>query len=219
MPAKKNTPAPHPALAAAEERVRTLLDLETLETRKSDALDFRDTAVWQIREAVRIAFQAGLEAAAPASPAKRALDQLLHAAEMMIAARADDMLTEEEWDGLKAATDAGRKVLPPIPTEPGEMLATLKIDTTTRRSAGAGTWVEGSIAGHDFQALVFPEHAANASFELGRSRISKLWLREQATRRDVAAFERGWDVQPTTPAARTIVDLLCAGLAETVHGK
>jgi hypothetical protein len=35
----------------------------------------------------------------------------------------------------------------------------------------------------------------------------------------VAAFERGWDVQPTTPAARTIVDLLCAGLAETVHGK
>jgi hypothetical protein len=78
---------------------------------------------------------------------------------------------------------------------------------------------EGTIAGHDFQALVFREHAANASFELGRSRISKLWLRERATRRDVAAFERGWDMQPTTPAARTIVDLLCAGLAEIVHGK
>lgn len=35
------------------------LDLETLETRSSDSLDFHDTAVWQIKEALEAAYQAG----------------------------------------------------------------------------------------------------------------------------------------------------------------
>ena len=37
--------------------------------------------------------------------------------------------------------------------------ADLKITKTTRRAAGAGTWICGTIAGHRFDALVFPEHA------------------------------------------------------------
>jgi len=37
----------------------------------------------------------------------------------------------------------------------------LRITKTTRRAAGAGTWVCGTIAGHRFDALVFPEHAEN----------------------------------------------------------
>jgi hypothetical protein len=36
----------------------------------------------------------------------------------------------------------------------------LRITKTTRRGAGNGTWVCGTIAGHRFDALVFPEHAA-----------------------------------------------------------
>ena len=38
---------------------RDLLGIETLETRKSDRLDFHDLAVWSIREALVAAFEAG----------------------------------------------------------------------------------------------------------------------------------------------------------------
>lgn len=34
--------------------------VETLETRKSDSLDFHDVSVWQIREALEDAFIAGM---------------------------------------------------------------------------------------------------------------------------------------------------------------
>ena len=39
------------------------LSLETLETRKSDSLDFQDQAVWSIRSALEAAFEAGRRAA------------------------------------------------------------------------------------------------------------------------------------------------------------
>jgi hypothetical protein len=177
-PTTKKNPTPptrEQHLAQAEEAVRQRLDLETLETRNSDSLDFHDVSVASIRAAVRIAFDAGFAAA------------------------------------------GGTVEI--IPTEPDEMLATLKITKTTRRHAGAGTWVSGTIAGHAFEALVFPEHAETASYELGDSRISKLHLREIATGTEVACFDRGWDMQPTTDAARAVAHLLAAGLAETVYGK
>ncbi len=37
------------------------LGIETLETRKSDRLDFHDTAVWCLRDALEAAFNAGVE--------------------------------------------------------------------------------------------------------------------------------------------------------------
>lgn len=37
------------------------LGVETLQTRKSDHLDFHDTAVWCIRDALEAAFKAGAE--------------------------------------------------------------------------------------------------------------------------------------------------------------
>ena len=39
------------------------LHLETLETRKSDSLDFHDTAVWAMKAALEEAYKAGLAAA------------------------------------------------------------------------------------------------------------------------------------------------------------
>ena len=105
------------------------------------------------------------------------------------------------------------------PADAMDLLATLEITKTTRRAAGAGTWVSGTIGGHAFEALVFPEHAESESYELGDSRISKLHLQTRPGRVEVACFDRGWYLQPTTDAARAIVDLLCAGLAETVYGK
>lgn len=38
---------------------REILDLETLETRSSDRLDFHELAVWEIREALEAAYNAG----------------------------------------------------------------------------------------------------------------------------------------------------------------
>ena len=57
----------------------------------------------------------------------------------------------------------------------------LHVTKTTRRAAGNGTWVCGTIAGHRFDALVFPEHADNPDWEIGDSRITKLWVRRWPT--------------------------------------
>jgi len=38
------------------------LDLETLETRRSDSLDFREQAVWCIKTALEAAYEAGRQA-------------------------------------------------------------------------------------------------------------------------------------------------------------
>ena len=37
------------------------LGIETLETRRSDSLDFHDVAVWSVRDALEAAFKAGVE--------------------------------------------------------------------------------------------------------------------------------------------------------------
>lgn len=37
------------------------LDIDTLETQKSDRLDFHDVAVWCLRDALEAAFKAGAE--------------------------------------------------------------------------------------------------------------------------------------------------------------
>jgi hypothetical protein len=40
---------------------RQHLDVETLESRRSDRLDFHDLAVWSIKAALEAAYQAGVE--------------------------------------------------------------------------------------------------------------------------------------------------------------
>jgi len=51
------------ANATIEKIAREVLDLETLETRKMDSLDFHDLAVWEIRKALEAAYNAGRDAA------------------------------------------------------------------------------------------------------------------------------------------------------------
>ena len=46
-----------------EQIARQHLGLETLETRRSDQLDFHDLAVWSIEAALQAAFEAGKRAA------------------------------------------------------------------------------------------------------------------------------------------------------------
>ena len=95
----------------------------------------------------------------------------------------------------------------------------LEITKTTRRTTSGGTWIHGRIAGHGFQALVFAEHAEEPEYELGQSRISKLWIRRLADKRTVCNFDRGWDIQPADATAAAIVDFLAEGLAQYTYGK
>jgi hypothetical protein len=94
----------------------------------------------------------------------------------------------------------------------------LRIQRTKRSPYNGGTWVRGTLAGHAFEALVFAEHAESESYELERSRISKLCVRDAADR-VVACFDRGWDRTPDDEIAQAIIDLLAAELAEAVFGK
>jgi len=100
-----------------------------------------------------------------------------------------------------------------------DLLDTLKIIKIERRTSFGGAWVQGTIGEHRFDALVFPEHAECPDYELGDSRISKLTVQRISDKATVANFDRGWDVRPTTTVAGQIVDLLAAGLAETVYDK
>ena len=103
-------------------------------------------------------------------------------------------------------------------SDPADLGDDLEITKVTRRASGAGTWVIGRLSGHRFDALVFPEHAAVADYEIGDSRISKLWLQRLEDERTVFNWDRGQDVPAATPEAKAIVDFLCAGLAEFTFG-
>ncbi len=57
---QNDTHIPAELLAIAER-----LGFPTLETRSSDALDFREVAVWMVRDALRHAYEAGRRSAPP----------------------------------------------------------------------------------------------------------------------------------------------------------
>lgn len=95
----------------------------------------------------------------------------------------------------------------------------LVITKTTRKAAGAGTWISGTINEEfRFDALVFPEHALEPSHEIADSRISKLWIRPTKTGETLYGWDRGLDRPAGTPEVQAMVDLLCDGLADLVYG-
>ena len=95
----------------------------------------------------------------------------------------------------------------------------LEITKTTRRASGAGTWVSGTLCGHRFEALVFPEHAANPEWEIGDSRISKLWIQRLADKREVFNWDRGADVPAADHLVECIIDFLAGGLADHIYAE
>jgi len=97
----------------------------------------------------------------------------------------------------------------------GDDLQFTKIE---RREAG-GTWVNGTLNGHSFSALVFPAHAENPDYEIEDSKISKLWIQRIADKKTVFNWDRGEDIAAQTPTAEIIVGFLCAGLADHTYAE
>ena len=95
----------------------------------------------------------------------------------------------------------------------------LRITKTSRRASGGGTWVSGTIAGYRFDALVFPEHAENPEWELGDSRISKLWIARLKNKETVFNWDRGMDMPAASDKTQAVVDFLCAGLADHIYSE
>ena len=93
----------------------------------------------------------------------------------------------------------------------------LEITKTTRRASGGGTWVCGTLSGHRFDALVFPEHADNPEWEIGDSRISKLFIQRLADKQTVFNWDRGADVPAADQTVASIVDFLAGGLADHIY--
>ena len=93
----------------------------------------------------------------------------------------------------------------------------LEITKTTRRASGGGTWVCGTLSGHRFDALVFPEHADCPDWEIGDSRISKLFIQRLADKRTVFNWDRGADVPAADQLVGSIVDFLAGGLADHIY--
>src|SRR3954451_19715531 len=90
----------------------------------------------------------------------------------------------------------------------------LEITKTTRRASGGGTWVCGTMSGHRFDALVFPEHADCPDWVIGDSRISKLFIQRLDDKRTVSNWDRGADVPAVDHLVAQIVDFLAGGLAD-----
>ena len=88
----------------------------------------------------------------------------------------------------------------------------LTITKTCNRNVG-GFWVQGKISNeYRFDALVFADHAENESYELNRSKISKLWIQRLSDRKEMFNFDRGLDLPAVTTEVQAIVDFLCEGL-------
>ncbi len=95
----------------------------------------------------------------------------------------------------------------------------LEITKNETRDSAPGNWNTGTIDGrYRFCALVFADHAESEEYELHRSRISKLWIRDTQAGKTVFNFDRGPDVPATDTATEAVVGFLCAGLADLIHG-
>ena len=96
----------------------------------------------------------------------------------------------------------------------------LAITKIEQRTIGGGAWVIGTVNDqYKFNALVFPEHAECESYELGQSKISKLWIQRTSDRTTLFNFDRGLDVPAANTEIQVIVDFLCIGLADLVFSK
>lgn len=99
-----------------------------------------------------------------------------------------------------------------------ELGADLRITTLERRTTSGGAWVRGTIGEYCFDALVFAEHADCPDWELGDSRISKLWVARLKNKETVFHWDRGMDTPAASAKSQAVVDFLAGDLAKRIYG-
>jgi len=70
---------------------------------------------------------------------------------------------------------------------------------------GGGRWVRGTIGDYVYDAKVYP---CGSRFGIHESNISKLSIRDAATKIEAAAYDRGWDILPESQEVIDMVDAL-----------
>ena len=89
------------------------------------------------------------------------------------------------------------------------MTTTFTIVETTNHAGplnhNAGRWVTGRIGECTYQAKVYP---CGSEFGIRDGNISKLSIRDAATRKEVAAYDRGWDILPENEHIQELVNAL-----------
>jgi hypothetical protein len=120
-------------------------------------------------------------------------------------------------DALRAAFEAGRKANKRPERKPTAVLGDL-ILTSSKPEDDAPTWAIGRIRAFSFQAKVYPEHARDATYEIGRSRISKLELRRLDNNAIAYAWDRGLAIPAADAATQAAVDSLGERLADHLYG-
>ncbi|MGL6196587.1 MAG: DUF7678 domain-containing protein [Thermoguttaceae bacterium] len=85
-------------------------------------------------------------------------------------------------------------------------------ETKTKKSArfrqmennGGRRWVEGQVAGYTYYAAVYP---CGSEYGINESNVSKLSIRDN-NQREVAVYDRGWDVLPENKFIVGMVDAI-----------
>jgi len=90
--------------------------------------------------------------------------------------------------------------------------------TSPKPTDGSATRAKGRIGAFRFDAKVYPAHAACASYEIARSRISKLELRRLDSDTIAYAWDRGLDIPAMDAATQAAVDTVTAHLADHLYG-
>jgi hypothetical protein len=96
----------------------------------------------------------------------------------------------------------------------------LTINSITTRENAKGTWVDGTIdQRYRFHALVFAEHAESEEYELERSCVSKLWVRDTTATTTVFHFGRGLDIPAASDEVRRWSTFCARGSRTSCLGK
>ncbi len=120
-------------------------------------------------------------------------------------------------NALRAAFDAGKKSARRRAGKPTAILGDVVI-TSPKQKDGTVGWTTGRIGVFRFEAKVHPEHATVPSFEIGRTRISKLELRRLDTDAVAYSWDRGQNAPAADAAAQAAVDTLGERLADYLYG-
>jgi hypothetical protein len=114
-----------PIIELLTEIARERLGIETLDTRRSDSLDFHEVSVWGVKNALWHAYQAGANASpgSTAAPPQYVWQQMRRALQMASNYMADNLDETDEaemrvFDAIRSGLDAANATIPSAPTAP-----------------------------------------------------------------------------------------------------